>query len=222
MAQIKIIHEDNHLLVAEKPQGMLSQGDATGDEDILSYLKKYIKEKYNKPGEAYLGLVHRLDRPTGGLMVFARTSKAARRLQQQIKTSIFRKTYLAVLCGHPDQNGILENYLIKNDKTNTVSISDSHDGKYAKLCYKIKNVCQDYSLAEIRLETGRSHQIRVQFANIGTPLYGDVKYGNIRGHLALWAYKLEFYHPVTNELLTFTSNPPDTKPWTYFRPENKI
>ena len=115
----------------------------------------------------------------------------------------------------------VENYLIKNDKTNTVTISDSQYGKYAKLCYQIRNVCHNYSLAEIRLETGRSHQIRVQFANIGTPLYGDVKYGNTRGNLALWAYKLDFYHPVTNELLTFTSCPPETEPWTYFLSENK-
>lgn len=204
---IEILYEDNHLLVVVKPVNILSQSDITGDNDMLSILKEYIKEKYNKPGNVYLGLVHRLDRPTGGIMVFARTSKAAKRLSEQIKNNEFKKTYLAVIPNLKNKTGTLKNYIEKKEDATSV-ITTKDKGKYAELSYDEISKKGIYSLVKIELKTGRHHQIRLQFSNIGSPLYGDKRYGKGETEgLALCAYKLEFTHPVTKEKLVFKKYP---------------
>ncbi|MBQ9941810.1 MAG: RluA family pseudouridine synthase [Christensenellaceae bacterium] len=206
----RILYEDNHLLVAVKPHMLPSQADSSGDEDMLTRLKAYVKEKYNKPGEVYLGLVHRLDRPTGGVMVFARTSKAAARLSQQIRTNQMQKTYLAVVNGRPPKEGQLEDWLVKDVKTNTVRVGTPAEGKHALLSYRVLEQQADKSLVEVQLHTGRSHQIRVQFASRGWPLLGDARYGKAEGrHLALFAWKLELTHPTKKESMVFTALPGD-------------
>jgi len=220
---IDIIYEDNHLLVAKKPVNMLSQADGTGDLDILSILKEYIKKRYNKPGNVFLGLVHRLDRPVGGVMVFARTSKAASRLSEQIRTRGFEKTYLAVIHGTPsEKKGSLEHYLDKDSASNTVKVVSSSDSgaKKAVLEYRVTDSRSGLSLVEINLKTGRPHQIRVQFSYIGHPLFGDQKYGtqiNKPGQqIALWSARIAFRHPTSKEILCFESKPPKKYPWTVF------
>lgn len=221
---IKIIYEDNHLLVVVKPKGIPSQADKTGDRDMLTILKAYIKEKYNKPGEVYLGLVHRLDRMTSGIMVFARTSKAASRLSKSIREGDFKKRYVAVLNGKLDSNGILENYLVKNEKTNMSRVCDKNtkNAKFASLEYITRGDFErngkEYTYVDIKLNTGRHHQIRVQFSNIGYPLYGDVKYGkeiNKKGQdLALFAYSLTFFHPTKDEVMQFNVLPDKEGIWS--------
>ena len=220
---VDILYEDNHIIVAIKPQNVPSQADTSGDLDMLTMIKQYVKEKYNKPGNAYIGLVHRLDRPTGGIMVFAKTSKAAKRLCEQIKTKDFVKKYLCVVVGKPNPStGTLTNYIKKDEKNNVVKIvpQSENGAKLAILDYKVIEKSQkNYSLVEILLTTGRSHQIRVQMSNIKNPLFGDVKYGyNGRNwNLALWAYKLSFVHPVTKQNMHFTVYPPvDEYPWDMF------
>lgn len=206
-----VVYEDNHVLVAVKPPNMLSQADKTGDSDILSVLKEYVKVKYNKPGKVYLGLVHRLDRPVGGLMVFARTSKAAARLSQQMQQHLMGREYLCVVTGDVKDSFTLQDYLIKNEKLNKVSVCEA-DVKGAQLailhgeCIARRN---GTALCAIRLETGRNHQIRVQMANAGAPLWGDNRYGQgIPGQqIALWGYKLTFEHPTTHEIMTFYDCP---------------
>ena len=203
---INILYEDNHLLVVEKKVGVLSQSDGTNTPDMLTILKEYIKEKYNKPGNVYLGLVHRLDKNVGGVMVFAKTSKAARRLSEQIRNREFKKTYLAVCKGILDSNGKYQDYLKRVGYRSEVS--NSKDGKLASLNYQVLAVNDNNSLVKINLETGRHHQIRVQFAYHNHPLLGDEKYGNKGKYpLALFAYKLEFAHPTTKEILNFTIVP---------------
>ena len=216
---IEILYEDNHLLVVVKPVNSLSQSDITGDEDLLTILKGYIKEKYNKPGNVYLGLVHRLDRPTGGIMVFARTSKAAKRLSNEIKKGTFKKTYLAVVPNLKEKEGTLIDYIEKKEDGTSV-ISDKENGKYAELSYKEIARKGIYSLIEINLKTGRHHQIRVQFKNIGSPLYGDKRYGKGEDGFTLFAYKLEFTHPVTKEKLEFKKYPNYSK-FSLFKEELK-
>ncbi|NSW90890.1 MAG: RluA family pseudouridine synthase [Firmicutes bacterium] len=220
---IRIIYEDNHLLVVEKPVNVLTQGDITGDEDLLTILKEDIKKRYNKPGNVYLGLVHRLDRPVGGVMVFAKTSKAASRLSDQIRTGSFEKSYLAVIYGTPDcLKGRLEHYLIKDNRMNKVYVVDNAEkgGKKAILEYEVLKSKGNMSLVKINLLTGRPHQIRVQFATMGYPLYGDQKYnaGLSRAgeQLALWSYVVRLIHPVKKEKMAFQSNPPETYPWNVF------
>ena len=203
---INILYEDNHLLVVEKKVGVLSQSDGTNTPDMLTILKEYIKEKYNKPGNVYLGLVHRLDKNVGGIMVFAKTSKAARRLSEQIRNREFKKTYLAVCKGILDSNGKYQDYLKRVGYRSEVS--NSKDGKLASLNYQVLAVKDNNSLVKINLETGRHHQIRVQFAYHNHPLLGDEKYGSKGKYpLALFAYKLEFAHPTTKEILNFTIVP---------------
>lgn len=243
-SNIKIIYEDNHLLVVEKPPNMLTQGDQTGDDDLLTILKEDIKVRYNKPGNVYLGLVHRLDRPVGGAMVFAKTSKAASRLSEQIRIREFDKAYMAVIHGVPEKmSDTLVHYLIKDEKTNTVrivpdpeaagntvlscsgspsgSVGRSGAAKKAILDYTVKDTREGYSLVHIKLHTGRPHQIRVQFAAIGHPLYGDQKYGasvNKPGmQLALWSAEVGFIHPILKEHVSFSSAPPSVHPWDLFR-----
>ena len=178
--ELTVLYEDNHLLVVLKPQNMPTQGDASGDNDLLSLVKKYVKEKYDKPGEAFVGLVHRLDRPTGGVMVFAKTSKAASRLSEQLRDGSFEKRYLAVLVGLPrDRQARLTNYLKKDEKNNMVTVVPAaiEGAKRAELVYKVVELTPKLSLVDIKLFTGRSHQIRVQMQHIGTPVFGDVRYG---------------------------------------------
>jgi 23S rRNA pseudouridine1911/1915/1917 synthase len=220
--KIRFIFEDNHLLVAEKPANLLSQPDRTGDPDILSLLKEDIKKRYDKPGNVYLGLVHRLDRPVGGVMVFARTSKAAARLSAQLRDRTFHKYYLAVVRGRlSPARGRLKHNLAKDCGANKAYCAA--DGREAVLDYRLLESCRDLSLAGIRLYTGRSHQIRVQMSLAGHPLYGDQKYGadfNRPGEqLALWAAGVTLMHPVSKELLTFKSSPPSSYPWCLFNPE---
>lgn len=213
----KVIYEDNHLLVVEKPQNVLVQADNTNDLDLLTSLKKYIKEKYNKPGEVYLGLVHRLDRPVGGVMVFARTSKSASRLSNMIRIGEFEKTYLAVVEGMPPEEGIFEDYLLKLENENRTIVDKN--GKYSKLSYKLLSYKDGLSLVKIKLDTGRSHQIRVQFSSRGYALWGDQKYNSkakVGEQIALWSYELKFKHPVREELMDFKCNPPLKYPWTLF------
>lgn len=205
---LNILYEDNHIIVVIKPYNILSQSDNTNDLDMLTIIKNYIKEKYNKPGNVYLGLVHRLDRPTGGIMVFAKTSKAASRLSKQIKDDKFTKKYLAIVHGtFTKKEGTLENY-IKRTEDNSSIITTKEEGKYAKLDYKVLKEKDNLSTLDITLYTGRHHQIRVQFSNINHPLYGDQRYGKQdRKQLALFAYHLEFYHPITKEKLVFEYMP---------------
>lgn len=216
---INIIYEDNHLLVVEKPINIPVQEDSSKDKDLLTMLKEYIKEKYNKPGNVYLGLVHRLDRPTGGIMVFSKTSKCASRLSEQIRTNQMKKEYHAVITGIlKDKEGKLEDYLLKDEKTNIVTVNKN--GKYSSLTYKVIKEVNNYSLVSINLETGRSHQIRVQFSSRGYPLYGDHKYNkNVKDNetLALYATSLSFYHPITKELLTFNLDIPNKDIWKLFK-----
>ncbi|MBQ7227244.1 MAG: RluA family pseudouridine synthase [Clostridia bacterium] len=226
---ITILYEDNHLLVVIKPQGVPSQSDKSGDEDMLSLLKAYIKDKYAKPGNVYLGLVHRLDRPTGGVMVFAKTSKAAARLSEQIKDGTFSKRYLAVLTAKPQaKRDRLTHYLAKDQANNIVKVVPmTTDGaKKAVLDYNIleDNDEEGLHLADVKLYTGRSHQIRVQMATIGCPLFGDVKYGKNQptGMFSLWAYDLSFKHPTTDKIMSFRVFPPEKYPWQLFNLERYI
>ena len=222
--KIKIIYEDNHLLVIEKPINMPTQADVTGDPDLLTLLKDDIKLRYNKQGNVYLGLVHRLDRPVGGVMVFAKTSKGASRLSEQIRVREFNKVYLAIVHGTLEStSGFLEHYLLKDSKSNIVSVVDKsvQGAKDAKLNYEvIANISCQLSLIRISLLTGRSHQIRVQFSVIGHPLYGDQKYGveiNKPGQqIALWSSELVFKHPTKNEEMKFESLPDHVYPWSLF------
>lgn len=224
-----ILHEDNHVLVVVKPFNLSSQADKSGDPDLLSLLKEYLVTTYNKPGEAYLGLVHRLDRPTGGIMVFAKTSKAAARLSAQFKEGAVTKKYLAVTVGTPPEDGaVLVHYLKKNSITNVVSIvpQATVGAKRAELSYKLLQKSGSVSLMDISLMTGRPHQIRVQMNFIKCPVFGDVRYGGdiAKGYnLALFAYKLEFEHPVTKQKMIFIAYPPETEePWKRFDVERHL
>ena len=222
LEELVILHEDNHVIVVLKPQNIACCPDESGDDNLLDCVKRYIKTTYNKEGNAYVGLVHRLDRPTGGVMVFAKTSKAASRLSEQMKNGGFEKRYLAVLCGCPSKKkATLENYLRKNSVNNTVYVcTQTEDGaKFASLDYEIKDEKDGLALAEINLHTGRTHQIRVQTAAINNPVYGDMRYGGekaVKGKLALWAYSLRFTHPVTGEKLRYIAEPPEEGVWGRF------
>ena len=206
-----ILYEDNHVLVAVKPPNLLSQADSTGDPDMLSILKEYIREKYRKPGNVYLGLVHRLDRPVGGLMVFARTSKAAARLDAQMREHRMGREYLCVVAGEAEEKFTLRDFLVHDPIANkeTVCEADEKGGKEAILHGRCIASREGTSLVGIRLETGRKHQIRAQMCNIGAPLWGDNRYGGgIPGQqIALWGYKLTFRHPTLNRIMTFHSLP---------------
>lgn len=221
--ELIILHEDNHIIVVLKPQNLPCCPDESGDDNLFDCVKRYIKVAYNKPGNVFLGLVHRLDRPTGGVMVFAKTSKAAARLSALMKSGGFEKRYFAVLCGSPlKKSATLENYVRKNSINNTVYVcTPTEEGaKFASLDYVIKGESDNLSLAEINLNTGRTHQIRVQFSAINTPVYGDMRYGGekaVKGRLALWAYSLRFAHPVTGEKMRFMAVPPkEASPWSKF------
>lgn len=224
MNKVPILYEDNHIIVVEKPVNVLSQADSTKDLDLLSMIKDYLKEKYHKPGNVYLGLVHRLDRPVGGLMVFAKTSKAASRLSKEIREHRFKKVYYAIVHGELPSSGTFEDYLYKTETKDT--IIDSKRGKYSKLTYEVVSYhpLKKLTLVRVYLETGRHHQIRVQFASRGHSLSGDQKYGT-RGRgkqLALWAYSLSFIHPVTKKELIFEDYPELIGSWKILEGINKL
>ena len=218
---VKILYEDNHIIVAVKPSGVLSQSDGSNAPDMLTILKAYIKEKYQKPGDVYLGLVHRLDRPVSGVMVFARTSKAASRLSEQIRQRKVDKIYRCVVDGILEGEGRLENYISKDEARNIVTVSDTEKPGYkaSYLDYRALASKDGLTLAEVRLGTGRSHQIRAQMAQSGHPLIGDRKYGKSDDRtkdIALEAYKLSFEHPVKREFITFEAPVPSGFPWNLF------
>lgn len=211
--ELSVLYEDNHVIVVIKPQGVPSQSDESNDFDMLSWVKQYIKEKYQKPGNVYVGLVHRLDRPTGGVMVFAKTSKSASRLSEQVKNRQMSKKYFAITSKVPEKDhALLSNYLLKNARTNTVMVvpSATTGAKLAELEYKVLDTSNGTALLDVDLFTGRSHQIRVQLKHIGCPLVGDAKYGEASKtkRLALWAYYLKFTHPTTNKVMSFKVCPP--------------
>ncbi|MDR2514107.1 MAG: RluA family pseudouridine synthase [Christensenellaceae bacterium] len=218
--KMSIIYEDNHLLVAFKPANMPVQADASGDTDLLSELKAYIKQKYQKPGAVYLGLVHRLDRPVSGLVAFARTSKAAARLSAQLQSREMGREYLCVAQGTAPQSGKAEHYLLKNEKTNTSSVvsPQTPGAKRAKLEFERLGFESGLSLLRVRLTTGRSHQIRVQMKALGFPLWGDSRYGGGKPgeQLALFAQRLHLRHPVTGEELRFEAPSPKRFPFSLF------
>ena len=218
--RIPVLYEDNHLLAVVKPPNLPVQADSSGDDDLLSILKRYIGHKYQKPGAVYLGLVHRLDRPVGGVMVFARTSKAAARLSKAFADHAQDKRYLAVLQGALDAPRALEDWLLKDGGTGMVRVvPEGAAGAKRALLDTAPLACRDgLTLAEVRLHTGRAHQIRVQHAHAGLPLWGDARYGGGRPgqQIALWAESLTLDHPTRHELLTFAAPPPQTAPWTRF------
>lgn len=217
---LKVIYEDNHIIVVEKPANIPSQGDKTGDLDMLTIIKAYLKEKYNKPGNVYLGLVHRLDRTVGGVMVFAKTSKAAARLSEQVREKVFKKKYLVIVNGKfEEKKGTLKDYLLKNERLNKSRVVEegTKNSKYAELDYEVLKYDkeQNLSLLKINLHTGRHHQIRVQLSSRDHSIYGDAKY-NGRGsarQLYLWAYELTIQNVISKEEMTFTSIPEKEKAW---------
>ena len=214
---IKILYEDNHLIAVLKPINVPTQKDSSNDIDMVSLVKDYLKKKYNKPGNVYLGLLHRLDRPVSGVLLFAKTSKAAERMTKEIKNHNVRKTYYAVVEGKVDKKGTFIDKLLKDEKTNFVRVSDK--GKEAKLEYELICYKNNYSLVKINLITGRSHQIRVQFSSRNLPLWGDQKYNKnakVGEQIALFASSLSLIHPITKEVMTFKANLPKTYPWNIF------
>ena len=216
---INILYEDNHVLCVVKPANLPVQADNTKDEDLLTLVKQYLKEKYNKPGNVYLGLVHRLDRPVGGDMILAKTSKAANRLSESIRVRAIDKVYYAILDGVPKkQSDTLVDYLTKDTKTNMVSVTNAKVGKKSILHYQVLATKNGHTLVEIHLETGRPHQIRVQFASRNLPLVGDQRYNKNakKVQIALWAVSLTFPHPTTKDKITIHSDPPEIWPWTEF------
>ncbi len=225
MNNLKVLYEDNHVIVVVKPPNVLSQADSTKDIDMLTIVKKYIKEKYHKPGNVYLGLVHRLDRPVGGIMVFARSSKAASRLSESIKSREgITKTYLAIVNGIlKEKEGSFEDYLLKKDDGNTI-VTTKESGKLSKLNYRVIEEKDNLSLVEIELLTGRHHQIRVEFSSRGYPLFSDQRYGKKEpGDICLWAYKLSFVHPILKKEMNFTYLPKFTNDtWNMFNLNNLL
>ncbi len=220
MVQFKVLYEDNHIIVVEKPVNIPSQGDKTGDIDLLTMVKEYLKEKYQKPGNVYVGLIHRLDRPVGGVMVFAKTSKAAARLSEQVREKQFQKIYLVICNGKMETNkGELQDYLWKNEQKNTSKVvkKETKNSKLAILEYEVLKYEPEINLSvlKILLHTGRHHQIRVQLSSRNHSIYGDQKYGG-RGHgkqIALWAYQLVLQHPITKEWMIFSSIPEKIGSW---------
>jgi len=215
---LEVLYEDNHLIAINKKSGDIVQGDKTGDAPLSDFVKSYIKKKYNKPGDVFLGTIHRLDRPTSGVVLYARTSKALSRMNEQFREKQVQKTYWAVVDNSPpNTSGTLENYLQKNQKQNKSYITKNEGGKHAILDYKLLKKLDNFFHLEIQPKTGRHHQIRVQLAHIGSIIKGDLKYGAKRSNkdasIHLLAQKLEFKHPVTKENITIVAPPPRESIW---------
>ena len=215
---IDVIFEDNHLIAVNKKSGEIVQGDKTGDEPLSERVKKYLKVKYNKPGNVFLGTIHRIDRPTSGIVIFAKTSKALSRMNEKFRQNKISKTYLAIVKNRlPKKNDLIEHYLLKNQKKNKSFLSTEEKGKLSILEYNFLNNLNNYFLYEIFPKTGRHHQIRVQLSNIGSPIKGDLKYGakrsNPNGGINLHAKKIDFNHPVTKESVSIEANCPKEKIW---------
>ncbi|MBT3418154.1 MAG: RluA family pseudouridine synthase [Flavobacteriales bacterium] len=215
---LEVLYEDNHLIAINKKSGDIVQGDKTGDAPLSDFVKAYIKKKYNKPGEVFLGTIHRLDRPTSGVILYARTSKALSRMNEQFREKQVQKTYWAVVDNSPpNTSGTLENYLQKNQKQNKSYITKNEGGKHAILDYKLLKKLDNFFHLEIQPKTGRHHQIRVQLAHIGSIIKGDLKYGAKRSNkdasIHLLAQKLEFIHPVTKENITIVAPAPRESIW---------
>lgn len=223
--KLNVLYEDNHLLVVEKPRNMPVQGDSSGDLDLLNAAKQWLVEKYNKPGDAFLGLVHRIDRPVGGVILFGKTSKGASRISNEIRLNRLDRKYMTIVRGIPkNKKGMLTDYLLKDTRRNiSAAVPKNTDGaKKSTLEYEVigQDHEQDLSLVAVKLHTGRSHQIRVQLSHMGHPIYGDQKYGqhvNKPGQqIALWANELAVKHPTKDEILTVSCKPPHEYPWTLF------
>lgn len=217
---IQILYEDNHIIIVNKRVGDIVQGDKTGDIPLGEIVKNYIQKKYEKPGNVFLGVVHRIDRPTSGIVIFARTSKALERLNEMLREKKIEKTYWAIIKNNPPkESDTLIHFLKKNPKNNksTTFSSEKEESKKAILHYKLLKKLDKYSLLEINLETGRHHQIRCQLAAIGCPIKGDLKYGfprsNSDGGIHLHARKIEFTHPVKNEIISLTATLPEDVIW---------
>lgn len=224
--KLTVLYEDNHLLIVEKPVNMPVQEDDSKDLDLLNLGKQYLVEKYNKPGEAFLGLVHRLDRPVGGAILFAKTSKAASRVSNEIRLNRLDRVYYTVVRGLPHENkATLTDFLLKDTKKNITSVVDQSNkqAKKAILDFEViaRNKREDLSLLKVKLHTGRSHQIRVQLAHMGHPIYGDQKYGRhvnkVGQQIALWAYQLGVKHPTKDEIITVKCDSPNEYPWNLFK-----
>ncbi|WP_396166919.1 RluA family pseudouridine synthase [Flavobacterium sp.] len=220
-SNLQVLHEDNHIIVINKLVGDIVQGDKTGDKPLSEVVKEYLKEKYNKPGEVFLGVVHRLDRPTTGIVVFAKTSKALTRLNELFSNRETQKTYWAVVKNKPPKNeDNLVHFIKRNEKNNTskAHLKEVPDSKKASLDYKIIKELNNYFALEINLHTGRHHQIRAQLSIIGSPIKGDLKYGfdrsNPDGGIHLHARKLVFIHPVSKEVLTILAPTPEEVIWS--------
>jgi 23S rRNA pseudouridine1911/1915/1917 synthase len=217
---LQVLFEDNHIIIVNKRSGDITQGDKTGDKPLSDVVKEYVKEKYNKSGNVFLGVVHRLDRPTSGVIIFARTSKALERLNKMLRDKLIQKTYWAVVKDHPKkEKDTLINFLKKNPKNNKSSVyaKEIEGSKKAILHYQIIKKLDNYSLLEVDLETGRHHQIRAQLSAIGFPIKGDLKYGfnrsNKDGSIHLHAKKIEFIHPVTKEKISVLAPTPKEVIW---------
>lgn len=216
---LEILYEDNHLLAIQKPPGLLSQEDYSGKPDVLTLCKQYLKIEYNKPGNAFLGLLHRLDKPVSGVMLLAKTSKAASRISQQIRERSVNKTYLAVVEGKTPKNGFYSHFLKKNKNSNRVRVvsGSTKRAKEAQLTFQTVTHFERFSVVKIHLLTGRPHQIRVQFSKEGFPIWGDEYYGKPQnGNIALHAYRLTITHPTLNKSLSITANPPESGIWKDF------
>ena len=215
---LEVLYEDNHLIAINKKSGDIVQGDKTGDAPLSDFVKAYIKKKYNKPGEVFLGTIHRLDRPTSGVVLYARTSKALTRMNEQFREKQVQKTYWAVVENSPSNtSGTLENHLQKTQKQNKSYVTKGADGKHAVLDFKLLKKLDNFYHLEIKPKTGRHHQIRVQLAHIGCIIKGDLKYGAKRSNkdasIHLLAQKLEFIHPVTKEATSITAPAPKDNIW---------
>lgn len=223
---LDIIYSDNHLIALNKLPGQISQSDKTGDASLFDLLKEHIRVTYQKPGNVYLALLHRIDRPVSGVLLFARTGKAADRMSEMIRERQFQKTYWAVVKNRPPKDAdTLEHYLVKNEKQNKsyVSTANNKDAKPARSSYRLLQTLHRYYLLEVSLHTGRHHQIRAQLAAMGCPIKGDIKYGfdrtNSDGSIHLHARSLQFTHPVTKEEIRLFADPPKDPIWDACLPD---
>lgn len=220
---MQIVYEDNHIIIVNKAPGEIVQGDKTGDEPLVETLKKWLKEKYNKPGNVFCGVVHRLDRPVGGLVVFAKTSKALTRLNEMFRKGEVEKTYWALTRNQPEApEARLEHYITTTERSNKsyASLTEKKNSKKAVLSYRLLGSSDRYHLIEVKLETGRKHQIRVQLSAIGCPIKGDLKYGDKRsnpdGSISLIARRVRFVHPVSGETIDVSAPLPSDPLWQAF------